>query len=49
MIKDTNFWQQVLWMHVGLPLTKEHLSNDTFFYRKVVSLLEGDLLYIVKD
>ena len=25
--KDTNSWQQVLWMYIMLPVTKGHLSN----------------------
>ena len=39
-IKDTNFWHQVLWMHVVLPLTKGHLSNKDNFLAEGVSLLE---------
>ncbi len=42
--KDTNSWQQVLWMHVMLPLIKGHLSNkDTIIGRKGI-LIRGGLL-----
>ncbi len=38
--KDPNSWQQVAWMHVMLPLTKEHLSNkDKIVWQKECSYL----------
>ncbi len=41
-IKDTNFWQQVLWMYVMLPLTKGHPSNKDNSLAEGASFLEGD-------
>ncbi len=48
--KDTNSWQQVLWLHVIL-LTKWHLSNKDKFLAegRAVSLLGGGLLYMYRS
>ncbi len=33
-------------MHMMLPLTKGHLSNNTELFRRTVSLLERDYTYL---
>ncbi len=43
-IKGTNSCQQVLWMHLVLPLTKGHLSNTDRLFGRWGVLIRGGLL-----